>query len=133
MERRNFLKAGVVVASIGSVISCSKSESTYGPIIHSVYFWLKEGLSAEEEADFPGFFEMLRGISSVQTLKYGKPAPVNPRPVVDNSFSYNLIVTFENIDDINNYETHPDHLAAIEKYQKYWSKVEVRDTLLQLG
>lgn len=63
-------------------------------------------------------------------MKYGKPAPANPRDVVDNSFSYNLIVSFANMDDLNNYEVHPDHLAAIDKYKDKWTKVEVRDTML---
>lgn len=130
MERRNFIKAGVVAASSATMLSCSKSEAAYGPIIHSVYFWLKEGVTVEEVADFVNFFEALRPIASIQTLKYGKPAPVNPRPVVDNSFTYNLIVSFANMDDINDYENHPIHLAAIEKYEKFWTKVEVRDTML---
>jgi len=112
-------------------VSCGTAkETTYGPVVHSVYFWLKEGLSKEEVANFVNFFEELRPIKEIQTLKYGTPAPVNPRPVVDNSFTYNLIVSFATMDDINVYETHPIHLKAIEKYEQYWTKVEVRDTML---
>ena len=100
---------------------------TTGTIVHSVYFWLKEGITAEEEQDFLNFFQELRKVPTVQTLQYGKPASTNPRDVVDNSFQYNLLVTFKSMDDINTYETHPIHLAAAEKFSKYWTRVQVRD------
>lgn len=132
MKRRNFIQGGLVATASTSLLSCSTpaKEAAYGPIIHSVYFWLKEGLSQEEVANFVNFFEDLRPITEIQTLKYGTPAPVNPRPVVDNSFTYNLIVSFANMEDINIYENHPIHLKAIEKYEQFWTKVEVRDTML---
>ena len=137
MERRDFIRGGIVVAASTGVLACNNTQvavtnesSSDSQIIHSVYFWLKEGLTEAEQSDFTNFFEMLRKVPSVQTLKYGKPAPSHPRPVVDNSFSYNLIVTFSDIEGLNAYEIDPGHLAGIEKYQHYWTKVEVRDTQL---
>ncbi|PRD48773.1 Dabb family protein [Sphingobacterium haloxyli] len=140
MERRNFLKSAAAAGLTGTLLaSCtpldnreSTSSNTIakGTILHSVYFWLKEDISQEEEQDFLHFFEELREVPGVQTLQYGKPAPTNPRPVVDNSFQYNLLVTFQNLEDINTYETHPTHTAAAEKYSKYWTKVEVKDTTI---
>ncbi|NGM65598.1 Dabb family protein [Sphingobacterium sp. SGR-19] len=142
MERRNFLKSAAVAGLTGTLLTSCTSEPAVqqaekasshlgsGIILHSVYFWLKEDISEEEEQDFLNFFEELRKVPGVQTLQYGKPAPTNPRPVVDNSFQYNLLVTFQNMEDINTYETHPKHTAAAEKYSKYWTKVEVRDTII---
>lgn len=139
MERRNFLKSVTAAGLTGTLLtSCTSSEEegakpntiANGTILHSVYFWLKENISETEEQDFLNFFEELRKVPGVQTLQYGKPAPTNPRPVVDNSFQYNLLVTFQNMDDINTYETHPTHIAAAEQYSKYWTKVEVRDTIV---
>ncbi|PRD53804.1 Dabb family protein [Sphingobacterium gobiense] len=140
MERRNFLKSAAAAGLTGTLLaSCtplddkgSMSSNTIakGTILHSVYFWLKEDISQEEEQDFLHFFEELRKVPGVQTLQYGKPASTNPRPVVDNSFQYNLLVTFQNMEDINTYETHPTHTAAAEKYSKYWTKVEVKDTTI---
>lgn len=140
MERRNFLKSVTAASLTGTLLtSCAssledgaKSANTIakGTILHSVYFWLKEDISEEEEQDFLNFFEELRNVPGVHTLQYGKPAPTNPRPVVNNSFQYNLLVTFQNMDDINTYETHPTHLAAAEQYSKYWTKVEVRDVVI---
>ncbi|OJZ10913.1 MAG: stress protein [Sphingobacterium sp. 40-24] len=97
-------------------------------IVHVVNFWLKKELSEKEKKNFVGFFEELRKIDVIKTLNYGVPAQTNPRPVVDNSFDYTLIVTFKNLKDITIYETHPIHLKAIEKYQHLWTKVMVKDT-----
>ncbi|HMR19586.1 MAG TPA: Dabb family protein, partial [Sphingobacterium sp.] len=126
MERKDFIK-GIVLggASLGALQSC-QSDSTpnttlefeNGLIFHSVYFWLKEGLSEVEKQDFLKFFEVLRGIPEVAYLSFGKPAPTNPREVVDNSFSYHLITFFKSMDAINIYETHPDHTAAVQEYSK---------------
>lgn len=101
-----------------------------GVILHAVYFWLKEGITEEEEKDFLNFFGMLQKIPNVRYLSYGRPAPTNPREVVDNSFSYHLIVLFDTMDDINVYETHPDHIKGIELYSHYWTQVEVKDSVI---
>lgn len=140
MERRNFLKSVTAAGVTGTLLaSCTPVDNketdnsgvfATGTILHSVHFWLKDGITTEEEQDFLNFFEELRKVPGVQTLQYGKPAPTNPRPVVDNSFQYNLLVTFQHMDDINTYETHPTHTAAAEQYSKYWTKVQVRDTLI---
>lgn len=100
-------------------------------IAHYVLFWLKEGLSEQEISDFTGFFEELKTIPGIKSLHYGKAASTHPRDVVDNSFTYNLLVYFDTMDEINTYETHPIHLAAIEKYSKFWTKVVVHDSLLK--
>lgn len=139
MVRRNFFKSAAIIGISSSLLtSCSsaptQSESSYsypsGTIIHSVYFWLEENISQNEEMDFLNFFEALKKIPGIQTFQFGKPANTTPRAVVDNSFSYNLIITFKNIEDINVYADHPDHLAAVNKYDKYWTKVQVMDTII---
>lgn len=142
MKRRNFLQnAGTVAVLAGAgtavVHACSPSAtheqngSTAEQIAHYVLFWLKEGLSEEEVNDFAGFFEKLKSIPGIKSLHYGRAATTNPRPVVDNSFTYNLLVFFDSMEDIHVYETHPIHLEAIEQYSKYWDKVMVHDSLLK--
>ncbi|TDS12435.1 Dabb family protein [Sphingobacterium paludis] len=137
MERRNFLKSVAVAGTSASVLtSCTSAnqaagnEFASGHIVHSVYFWLKEGISDEEEKDFLNFFEILKTIASIHSFHVGKPAATTAREVVDNSFQYNIIVTFKSLADVNTYEKHPDHLSAIDQYSKYWTKVAVRDTEL---
>jgi hypothetical protein len=142
MERKRFLNSLALIGAGGTVLtSCLSSESktetinTYagfssGFIFHSVYFWLKEGVSSDEEKDFLKFFEILKKVPGVESCHIGKPAKTNPRPVVDNSFSYHIMLTFASLEAITKYEEHPDHLAGIDQYSKLWVKVEVKDTVI---
>lgn len=141
MKRRQFIQnAGVSVAVAGSagalLQACGSPQTTNDTmenkeqIAHYVLFWLNDELSEAEITDFAGFFEELKQIPGIKSLHYGRPAPTNPRDVVDNSFTYNLLVYFDSMDEINVYETHPIHLAAIEKYSRYWNRVVVHDSVL---
>lgn len=142
MERRHFIKqAGATVALAGAVgglvQSCasaqtdSTAEGNSERIAHYVLFWLNTDLSEAEIEEFSNFFEELRTIPGIKSLHYGRPAATNPRDVVDNSFTYNLLVYFDSMEEINVYETHPIHLAAVEKYSGYWNKVVVHDSILK--
>ncbi|WON96413.1 Dabb family protein [Sphingobacterium sp. Lzh-3] len=130
MKRRNFLLAPMVLVTAPTWANTVQSDEHIesSTIVHVVNFWLKKDLSEKEKKNFVGFFEELRKIDVIKTLNYGIPAQTNPRPVVDNSFDYTLLVTFKDLNDITIYETHPIHLKAIEKYQHLWTKVMVKDT-----
>ena len=130
MKRRNFLLAPMVLVTAPTWANTVQSDEHIesSTIVHVVNFWLKKDLSEEEKKNFVEFFEELRKIDVIKTLNYGIPAQTNPRPVVDNSFDYTLLVTFKDLNDITIYETHPIHLKAIEKYQHLWTKVMVKDT-----
>ena len=140
MKRRSFIKGTAIVSTASAILastmpeafSQSRSENTQtaGTIIHSVYFWLKKGLTTSERKEFLKFFQALKDIPVAKTLTFGKPAPTTTRDVTDNTFDYNLIITFEKLEDINVYETHPEHLKAAEKYSRYWERVQVRDTII---
>ncbi|TKC06701.1 Dabb family protein [Pedobacter polaris] len=97
-------------------------------VTHYVLFWLKKDLSEQEINEFAAFFELLKTIPIVKSLRYGRSANTNQRDVVDNSFTYNLIATFKNLNDIGIYENHPTHLDAIKQYQHFWEKVIVYDS-----
>jgi len=136
MKRKQFIGTTLLSLVLGkSIAGDSKkdkrmSELKKGTIIHIVYFWLKEGLSEEEENDFLRYFDVLKTIPQVQTLNFGKPAATTKRDVVDHSYAYNLICTFKNLEDISIYENHPTHVAGAKKFSKYWTRVEVKDTHL---
>ena len=137
MKRKRFIGSALLALATGTALAQQKAKVTKqseglkkGTIVHVVYFWLKDGITATEEADFLRYFELLAKIPLVQTLNYGKPAPTPERAVVDHSYSYSLIVTFKNVTDITAYGTHPAHIAGAEKFKKYWKRVEVKDTLL---
>lgn len=100
-------------------------------LFHYVLFWLNPELSTEEVEGFKGFFEELRKISTVKELKVGVPAATEARGVVDNSFTYSLLVSFDSLEDHNAYQDDEIHNRAIEQYSRYWTKVMVHDCMLE--
>lgn len=132
MKRRKFIATtalGTSIVLLNNDVNARQIDQTE-EITHYVLFWLKKDLSDKDIKDFAGFFELLKKIPVVKSMKYGKSASTNQRDVVDNSFSYNLVATFKDIAAINIYENHPIHLDAIKKYSQFWEKVVVHDSLL---
>ncbi|TCD04218.1 Dabb family protein [Pedobacter frigidisoli] len=101
-----------------------------GQIQHFVMFWLKPQLTKAEIANFANFFESLKPIKYIKTLSYGLAANTPVRPVTDNSFSYSLTITFNNLEDHNAYQVDKMHLDAVEKFSNNWYRVVVHDTLI---
>ncbi|MBX2953228.1 MAG: Dabb family protein [Leadbetterella sp.] len=131
MKRRNFVGSlALSGGGLATLQACSKESNVpeIKGIVHYVLFWLREDLTEEEEENFTDFFEELKRIPGIKSLSYGKPAATNPRPVVDNSFSYNLVVLFDSLKDVGVYENHPIHLEAIKKFSGFWTKVVVHDS-----
>jgi len=132
MKRRKFIATtalGTSIVLLNNDANARQIDQTE-EITHYVLFWLKKDLSDKDIKDFAGFFELLKKIPVVKSMKYGKSASTNQRDVVDNSFSYNLVATFKDIAAINIYENHPIHLDAIKKYSQFWEKVVVHDSML---
>lgn len=104
------------------------TNSNRGQIQHFVLFWLKPQLTKTEILDFANFFESLKAIKLIKTLHYGLAANTPNREVTDNSFTYSLTITFDNIEDHNAYQEDKVHLDAVEKFSKNWYRVVVHDT-----
>ena len=133
MKRRNFVSnVALGAGSLGLLQSCAKPTNLpeMKGVVHYVLFWLREDLTEKEVEDFSDFFEELKRIPGIISLSYGRPAETNPRPVVDNSFTYNLIVIVDSLKEIGVYENHPIHLEAIKEYSHFWTKVVVHDTII---
>jgi len=94
-------------------------------LVHTVYFWLKPGISAAEEEEFLRGMESLTKIQSVRQGWFGKPAPTD-RPAVDRSYSYGLVIAFEDIAGHADYQSDPTH-NAFRGLHQLWSKVVIYD------
>lgn len=99
-------------------------------LIHTVYFWLKEDLSEADEQDFLRGVQSLETIESVDRFFIGPPAATDARGVVDNSFSYALVVWFDDVAAHDIYQEHPTHLKFVEESEGRWDKVIVYDNEL---
>lgn len=95
---------------------------------HTVYFWLKNPNSKEDCKAFEVSLQKFLDHSAYAKTKFiGKP-PRASRDVVDGSFTYSLIVTFESSEAQEAYQKEAPHLLFIEESSKLWTKVIVYDS-----
>ncbi|MHB9106164.1 MAG: Dabb family protein [Armatimonadota bacterium] len=95
-------------------------------LVHSVYFWLKSELTPEQLADFADGLRSLAAIETVKTIYVGKPVP-SDRPVVESSYTYGLVIGFDDQQGLDAYQVHPVHVAFVERFKPYWMQIKVYD------
>jgi hypothetical protein len=111
----------------GDVSGASAKEVTF---VHTVFFWMKEDLSAEEAKFFEEGMDELGRIPSILSYKWGKPAGT-PRDVVDNSYTYAWIGEFATPEDQDAYQIDPLHKKFVEEAKDLWTKIQIYDTILE--
>lgn len=108
-----------------------KAENAPTGFVHAVYFWMEEGVTEEEFADFKkGCAELLGPIKTVNRIHLGGPAGT-PREVVDNSYDYAAIVEFVDKAGHDAYQVDPLHDQFREKYGKMFKRVQIYDSLVE--
>lgn len=100
------------------------------PFVHTVHFWLRPDLSATDRAAFLAALRTLADSPNVATCRIGKPANI-ARDVVDNSWDYQLLLTFADRAAHDRYQSpaDPAHAAFIERCRRFWQRVLVYDSL----
>ena len=97
-------------------------------MFHTVLFWLKPDLSAADRQLFEDELRLVTKITYLAQAKMGKPAPVEARPVCDQSFDWNLIIEFKTTADHDFYQTGClDHKRFVDTCKHMWSKVVIYD------
>lgn len=94
---------------------------------HVVNFWLKDGLSAEDEAKFVAGVKTLGQIETAKVFSVGKPADTD-RPVIDRSYSYCLVTAFDDVAGHDVYQEAPIHLKFIADCAHLWERVLIYDS-----
>ena len=97
-------------------------------LVHTVFFWLKPELTAEQRADFRRGVESLGTIKSVDKIYVGTPAKTEKRPIIDDSYSVALTVLCKDIAAHDAYQVDPIHLRFVEDCAHLWDKVVVYDS-----
>jgi len=97
-------------------------------LIHTVFFWLKEGNTPEQIATFEKGLASLSKIETVKKFYTGKAAATEERGVVDNSYDYALIIHFADLAGQNAYQPHKIHQDFIAASKDVWEKVVVYDS-----
>jgi len=93
---------------------------------HHVLFWLKSDITATQKEAFLKGLQSLEGIETIQQMFIGTPAPID-RNVVDKSYTFSLLVLFEDIEAHNIYQTHAIHLAFLSQFKVFFEKVVIYD------
>ena len=135
MERRKFIVntavAAIATGTLSNVLAeeiTSKKNTVF--YNHYLLFWLKKDLTEKQVEDFAQFFRDLSKLPYLKSIHFGKPANSSPRAVLDNSFTYNVNMTFDSLEDLETYGKLPEHLAIVKKYSVFWDKMQVHDSVL---
>ena len=130
MPRRDFVKnSALAVAAASTPLTASGAgEKKKEVFVHHVYFWLKNpGSEADKNKLIEGLQTLLK-ISTVRMAHIGTPAATS-RGVIDSSYAVSWLLFFDNLEDEEIYQKHPDHLKFVENYAHLWEKVIVYDSV----
>ncbi|MFN0129211.1 MAG: Dabb family protein [Verrucomicrobiales bacterium] len=94
---------------------------------HTVFFWLRSDLTAEERLDFERGLRTLLGIPGVRRGVVGRPAATPKREVIDDSYDWALELDFGSLAEQDEYQVHPVHTAFVEGQKSKWERVRIYD------
>jgi hypothetical protein len=133
LSRRDFIAgAAVGLGASAAWLSAASNEpmkGNYPKLCHHVFFWLKNPQSKEDLQKLIAGLKSLEAIPTIRGAHIGVPAPVEPRPVIDSSYSASEIFFFDDIAGQDAYQVHPLHKKFIEDCSPLWSKVVVYDSI----
>lgn len=127
-NRRKFLgtAAALAAGTAAAAMPLSNQPPKY-PVVHHVFFWLKNPDSKEDLAKLVAGVKSLSKIPTVKELRVGVPARTEKREVVDNSWAVSELMFFSDLAGEEAYQTHPIHLEFIKNCSPLWNKVIVYD------
>ncbi|ACB77386.1 Dabb family protein [Opitutus terrae] len=96
-------------------------------LVHSVFFWLKPDLTAEQRAEFRRGVESLVAIKAIEKAYVGTPAKTAKRPVIEDTYSVALTVVCKDVAAHDAYQVDPVHLKFVERFKSFWSRVQIYD------
>ena len=145
-NRRKFIEKGaatVAAAALGLPAMASKTapsgdtaskhtaagDSNRPPVVHHVFFWLKNPASTEDRDKLVAGLKTLAGIPLIKELYVGVLANTEKRDVVDASWQVSELMFFDDLAGQANYQQHPLHVAFVKNCSHLWEKVVVYDAM----
>ncbi len=137
-SRREVLTAAAALAGAGlaadslAAATSGASQSLAGkastpPVVHHVFFWLKNPSSRQDLDRLLTGLRTLAGIETVKAIHIGVPAETEQRGVVDSSYSASEILFFDDVAGQNAYQVHPIHKQFVADCEHLWERVVVYD------
>lgn len=95
-------------------------------IAHHVLFWLNADTT---ETPKHAFLKGLKSLAQIEVVKHfhiGTPAAIS-RAVVDDTYTFSLLIFLENLAAHNTYQTHDIHQAFLGEFKVHFEKVIIYD------
>ena len=113
------------------LVGCAKEQkevNNFDPsFVHVVYFWLKDPGNMEDRKALEASLEKFMRTSRYAKTKFVGIPPKATREVVDDSFAYNLVLTFASAEEQEMYQKEEAHLLFIKESEDLWERVVVYD------
>lgn len=104
----------------------SEFDSAYA---HVVYFWFKNPESLKDREIFETSIKKFMQDSKYAKTRFVGTAPKAVRDVVDDSYTYSLILSFESVEAQAKYQDEPAHIVFVAECKHLWEKVIVYDSI----
>ena len=98
--------------------------------VHTVYFWLQDGVSDDDRRAFEQGLDLLLSIGTIEQSYRGVPAETD-RPVIDRTYSYGIVVVFRDKAGHDAYQEDEKHLRFIKDCEQYWRRGQIYDFVTQ--
>jgi len=126
MNRKSFLTTATLIGAAG--ISSAMQTDTK-PLLHHVFFWLKNPGSEADKLELIKGLKTLSAIPTVRQLHVGVLASTEKREVVDTSWDVSELMFFDDAAGQKVYQDHPIHQEFVKQYAHLWKKVVVYDAI----
>ncbi|MEY4955119.1 MAG: hypothetical protein RI981_1204 [Bacteroidota bacterium] len=123
MNRRKFLAATPLIAATANQAPSKK------PLLHHVFFWLKNPNSETDKKQLIAGLKTLKGIPTINEIHIGTLASTEKRDVVDTSWDVSELMFFDDEAGQKVYQDHPIHLEFVKNNSHLWKKVVVYDSI----
>lgn len=125
--RRNFIQTSGLIAATASLGTLPASAPM--TFIHHVLFWAK---NPGNEAEKNQLFKALKALGTlpmIQSAHVGKAIVTDfDKPVTEASYTFSVVLVFENAEKEKEYLYHPLHKKFIDDNKHLWGKVQVFDS-----
>lgn len=126
MKRRAFITTVALTGTAGLTQAMNTEKK---PLLHHVFFWLKNPESATDKQELIKGLKTLAAIPSIRQIHIGVLASTEKRDVVDTSWDVSELMFFEDAAGQKVYQDHPVHQAFVNNYSHLWKKVIVYDSI----
>ena len=126
MKRRAFITTVALTGTAGLTQAMNTEKK---PLLHHVFFWLKNPESATDKQELIKGLKTMATIPSIRQIHIGVLASTEKREVVDTSWDVSELMFFDDEAGQKVYQDHPVHQAFVKNYGHLWKKVIVYDAV----